>query len=123
MPINRIQSVYSVVSDMDRLQAFYERALGLPLAFRDRHAWCQFKIGQTVFALSSPAEAAVGARGSVVVFETMDPHTLAERILQFGGRHLMDRDMGAHGRVMTFADPEDNRFQLYARAGTATAQG
>ena len=28
--IDRIQSVYSVVSDMDRVQAFYEKALGLP---------------------------------------------------------------------------------------------
>jgi hypothetical protein len=31
--------------------------------------------------------------------------------------------MGAHGRVMTFADPEDNRFQLYVRAAATTAQG
>jgi predicted enzyme related to lactoylglutathione lyase len=123
MSISRIQSVYSIVSDMDRLQVFYETALGLPLAFRDRDAWCQFKIGQTAFALSSPAEAAAGAHGSVVVFETADPDTLAKRILQLGGRHLADRDMGAHGKVMTFADPEDNRFQLYTRAGAATAQG
>ncbi|WP_158816628.1 VOC family protein [Methylocapsa sp. S129] len=122
MSINRIQSVYTVVRDMDRLQAFYETALGLPLAFRDRDAWLQFKIGQTAFALSSLVEGAVGARGGVVVFETAEPTSLAERIVQLGGRRLGDRDMGAHGRVMTFADPEDNRFQLYARADAATAQ-
>lgn len=123
MSISRIQGVYSVVSDMDRLQVFYETALGLPLAFRDGDAWCQFKVGGSAFSLSSPAEAAAGARGSVVVFETADPGSLAERILRSGGRQLADRDMGAHGRVMTFADPEDNRFQLYVRAAATTAQG
>src|ERR1700737_2347948 len=66
MPMHRIQSVYTVVHDMDRAQAFYEQALELPMSFRDRSAWCQFKVGPTNFALSSPGEAAAGARGSVV---------------------------------------------------------
>ena len=116
MPIDRIQSVYAPVRDMDRMQAFYEQALGLPFAFRDRAAWCQFRIGQTAFALSSPAEAAVGARGNVVVFRATDASAFMQRIPELGGEYLADRDMGSHGRVITFADPEANLFQLYLSA-------
>jgi hypothetical protein len=34
-----------------------------------------------------------------------------------GGRHLSSRDMGSHGGVATFADPENNLFQLHVRPG------
>jgi hypothetical protein len=57
-----IRSVYTVANDMDLMQAFYEGALELPLVFRDRDNWCQFKAGPVSFALSSPSEAAKGAR-------------------------------------------------------------
>jgi len=52
---------------MDRLQAFYETARGLPLASRDRDARRQLKIGQTAFALSFPTEAAAGALGTSAI--------------------------------------------------------
>jgi hypothetical protein len=63
MPLGTIRSVYTVANDMDLMRAFYEEALELPLAFRDRDHWCQFKAGQVSFALSSSSEAAQGARG------------------------------------------------------------
>ena len=66
MPPSTVRSVYTVAQDIDLLHAFYEGALGLPLAFRDRDRWCQFKAGPLPFALSSGAEAAPGARGSVI---------------------------------------------------------
>ena len=56
MPLGAIRSVYTVAKDMDLMQAFYEGALELPLAFRDRDNWCQFKAGPLSFALSSPSE-------------------------------------------------------------------
>jgi hypothetical protein len=83
MPFNSVRSVYTVASDMDLMRAFYEEALELPLAFRDRDNWCQFKAGPVSFALSSRSEAA----------------------------------QGAHGSVATFADPENNLFQLHVRPG------
>ncbi len=64
MPLGAVRSVNTVASDMDLMRAFYEEALELPLAFRDRDNWCQFKAGPVSFALSSPSEAAEGARGS-----------------------------------------------------------
>jgi len=112
-----IRSVYTVAGNMDLIHAFYEEALELPLAFRNRDNWCQFKAGLLPFALSSPAEAAPGARGSVIVFDAADIAPITQRIDRLGGRHLATRDMGAHGRVATFADPEDNLFQLHVRPG------
>jgi predicted enzyme related to lactoylglutathione lyase len=117
MPLNAVGSVYTVAHDMDRMQAFYQGALGLPLAFRDHDNWCQFKAGPVSFALSSSSEAAQGARGSVIVFDAIDVAAMAERIARLGGRHLSSRDMGPHGSVATFADPENNLFQLHVRAG------
>jgi predicted enzyme related to lactoylglutathione lyase len=115
MPLSAVRSVYTVANDMDLLQVFYERALELPLTFRDRSNWCQFKAGQVSFALSSPSEAAKGARGSVIVFDAIDVAAVAQRIERLGGQHLSSRDMGSHGSVATFADPENNLFQLHVR--------
>lgn len=117
MPLGAIRSVYTVASDMDLMRAFYEEALELPLAFRDRDNWCQFKAGPVSFALSSASEAAKGARGSVIVFDAIDVAVVAQRIERLGGRHLSSRDMGSHGSVATFADPENNLFQLHVRPG------
>jgi predicted enzyme related to lactoylglutathione lyase len=116
MTIHKIQSVYTVVRDMDRMQDFYAKGLGLATKFRDGDAWCQFGVGTTNFALSSAAEAAVGAQGSVLVFETDDLAGARASIEQAGGRFLLQRDMGTHGAVLTFADPEDNLFQIFAKA-------
>jgi predicted enzyme related to lactoylglutathione lyase len=115
MLLGAIRTVYTVANDMDLMQAFYAGALELPLAFRDRDSWCQFKAGQISFALSSPLEAARGARGSVIVFSATDVAAFAQRIERLGGRHLSSRDMGSHGSVATFADPENNLFQLHVR--------
>jgi predicted enzyme related to lactoylglutathione lyase len=117
MPLGAVRSVYTVASDMDLMRAFYEEALKLPLAFRDRDDWCQFKAGPVSFALSSRSEAAEGARGSIVVFDAIDLAAFVPRIERLGGRHLSSRDMGAHGSVATFADPENNLFQLHVRLG------
>jgi predicted enzyme related to lactoylglutathione lyase len=116
MSLGAIRTVYTVAKDMDLLQRFYEGALELPLAFRDRDNWSQFKAGQVSFALSSSLEAAQGARGSVIVFDATDLALFTQRIERLGGRHLSSRDMGSHGRVATFADPENNLFQLHVRA-------
>ena len=117
MPLSSVRSVYTVAGNMDLMQAFYGEALELPLAFRDRDNWCQFKAGPVAFALSSPSEAAKGARGSVIVFDAIDLTSFAHRIERLGGRHLASRDMGSHGSVATFADPENNLFQLHVRPG------
>src|SRR5260370_31746997 len=121
MSLGAIRSVYTVANDMDLMHAFYEGALELPLAFRDRDNWCQFKAGQVSFALSSPSEAATGAHGSVIVFDAVDVAVFAQRIERLGGRHLSSRDMGSHASVATFPDPENNPFQLHVLLGRAVS--
>ncbi|WP_110116953.1 VOC family protein [Bradyrhizobium diazoefficiens] len=110
-----IRSVYSLAKDLRRMSAFYEKALGLELAFRDGDRWAQFKAGSAVFALSSPDEAAPGATGSVIVFDAVDLETVAQQVDRFGGQLVAVRDMGAHGSVATLLDPESNFFQLHVR--------
>src|ERR1700749_1550266 len=115
MPLSAIRSVYKVANDMDLIRAFYEEALALPLAFRDLDQGCQFKSGSVSCPLSSPSEEAKGARGSVIVFDANDVAVFVQRIERLGGRHLSSRDMGSHGSVATFSDPENNLFQLHVR--------
>jgi predicted enzyme related to lactoylglutathione lyase len=119
MAVRRIRSAYVVVTDMDRAQSFYEGLLGKPPAFRDREAWSQFKLDGAALALSSPDEAATGATGAVIVFDADDLDGAVERVQHLGGRCLGMRDMGAHGRVMSAADPDGNVFQIFAASSKA----
>ena len=111
-----LRSVYTVIGDMDEAQRFYSEALGLSLAFRDGARWCQFRCGETSFALSAPEEAVPGASGSVPVFEAANLDEAASRVEAAGGTLLGRRDMGTHGTVLSCADPEGNPFQIFARA-------
>lgn len=117
----KVHSVYTVIRDMNRAERFYAAALDLQPAFRDGERWCQFKLGDTRFALSSAEEAAPGAVGSVAVFEVEELAVAEARVIAVGGQLLMRRDMGAHGATLTFADPDGNLFQLFSRpAGAAS---
>jgi len=97
------------------MSAFYEEALGLERIFRDGDRWVQFKAGSSIFALSSPDEAAPGATGSVIVFDAVDLEAVAQQVERLDGKLVAVRDMGAHGRVATLLDPESNLFQLHMR--------
>ena len=112
-----MQSVYTVIRDMDAAERFYAAALDLTPAFRDGARWCQFRLGNVNFALSSAEEAAPGAAGSVAVFEAADLGAAAARVEAAGGAALARRDMGDRGAVLTCADPEGNPFQIFARSG------
>lgn len=107
-----IGGVYVVVQDMDRAQRFYEAALGLTTKFRDRSSWCQFDTGKVSFSLSSPDEAATNAVGAVALFKSSDPESVREQVKNAGGHFVASRDMGSHGAVLTFADPDRNLFQV-----------
>jgi predicted enzyme related to lactoylglutathione lyase len=116
MKILRIQNVYHVAKDMERLRAFYGTKLGLPSKFADGDRWVQFGVQGSNFALSSAAEAAPGVNGAVVVFEVDSLAGAEDHVLAAGGRVLSRRDMGAHGKVVTFSDPEGNIAQLFCRS-------
>jgi len=115
MSVQKIQSVYTVVNDMDALQAFYNQVLGMPPKFRDQDRWTQFSVGNTNFALASREEAAPGASGSVIVFETAGLEGIRESVERAGGQLVGERDMGARGSVLTFTDPEGHVFQVFSK--------
>jgi predicted enzyme related to lactoylglutathione lyase len=116
MSIKKLQNAYYVVGDMDRAVAFYRDALGMKVKFQDGAKWAQFDAGGVNFSLSSPEEAAQGATGAVVIFEVEDLDAARSGVEQAGASVLDTRDMGAHGRSLTFRDPDGNLVQLFQRA-------
>ena len=119
MPVTRIQNAYYVTSEMDKSAAFYRDALGLTPKFQDGARWAQFDAGGGNFSLSSVDEAAAGASGAVVVFEVTGMAAMAAAIAAKGGEIVGERDMGSHGRTLTFRDPAGNVAQLFERAPKA----
>ena len=115
MKVLRVQNAYHVVRDMGRLRSFYESFLGLPLKFADGDRWTQYGVQEVNFSLSSVEEAARGSAGVVVVFEVDRLDGAEELLAAEGGRVVDRRDMGSHGQVLTFADPEGNVAQLFCR--------
>jgi predicted enzyme related to lactoylglutathione lyase len=105
-----IQTVYFVAKDMARLEDFYASALGMPVQFRDDNKWTQFRLQRSAFALSSAEEAAQGAVGAVPVFQVAGEARDEVRQL------LAQRDMGTHGVVATYKDPEKNIFQVFSKS-------
>ena len=116
MTVEKLQNAYYVTADMDRAIAFYRDTLGLDLAFQDGGKWAQLKAGGANFALSSAEEAPEGAGGATVVFEVPDAAAAGAAIAEAGGEILGERDMGDHGKTLTFRDPDGNLVQLYQRA-------
>jgi predicted enzyme related to lactoylglutathione lyase len=117
MAVKKLHSAYYVTGEMDRAVAFYRDALGLGLNFQDGARWAQFDAGGAKFSLSSAEEAAAGATGAVVIFEVDDLDGARTRLADHGAAVLDARDMGAHGRSLTFRDPDGNLVQLFQRAG------
>jgi predicted enzyme related to lactoylglutathione lyase len=119
-----MQTVYFVAKDIGRLEAFYQSALDMPVQFRDANKWTQFRLVRNAFALSSAEEAAQGAVGAVPVFQVAGEvqDEVRQKILSAGGRLLAQRDMGTHGVVFTYQDPEDNVFQVFSKSQDAPGQ-
>lgn len=115
-----MQSVYIVAKDIGRLSEFYIAALNMPVQFRDANKWTQFRLQRSAFALSSAEEAAQGAVGAVPVFQIAGEarEEIEQKILSAGGLLLGQRDMGTHGFVSTYRDPENNLFQVFSKTST-----
>ena len=112
----RVQSVYYTVKDMDRAASFYESVFGLKLKFRDGQKWAQFDGGNVSLALSSPEESASLEGGAVAALEVDDLAPYEAKLAEAGCTIVQTRDMGSHGRVLAFRDPEGNIVQLFAKA-------
>ena len=116
MAVIRLQNTSFVARNVGRVAEFWQRALGLPVRFRDADRWVQLKAGEHAFAIASQAEGVPDQAGAVPVFEVDDLEAQATAIAEHGGRVLSTRDMGDHGHLLTFSDPEGNVAQLFSRA-------
>lgn len=116
MAVKKLQNAYYVTGDMERAVRFYRDALGLTMKFQDGAKWAQFDAGGVNFSVSSPEEAAENAQGAVVIFEVDDIEATRAKVEREGATVLGARDMGGHGRSLTFRDPDGNVVQLFQRA-------
>lgn len=111
-----ISSIYLVGRDPAELSEFYAAALDLPKKFADPGRWHQMNAGNVAFAIASAEEAAPLAQSPVIVFDVSDFEVAHDRILKAGGTFLGARDMGTHGVVRTYRDPEGNSFQTFTKS-------
>lgn|GEM_PF-543212 len=113
----KLKHVYLTAVEPEELAGFYE-ALGLTIRFADRGKWIQFAGEKAALCVASPAESvSEPSRNAVLVFE-VDNLELALGRARAQGAEMLDevRDMGAHGRVAHFKDPQRNTIQLFQAA-------
>lgn len=115
MEVKKLRQVLVVASRIEEQVRFYEKTLGLPLAFRDGDRWIQFQAGDVSFALAA-AEEGAGAPGTTVpVFEVVDLEAALRELADQGRVCQPIRDMGAHGRSAAAIDPGGARIVLFER--------
>ena len=113
--VKKLQNAYYITKNMERAVSFYRDTLGLSIAFQDGNKWAQFKAGASNFSLSSPEQGAFGRSGGVIIFEVESIDQFEKKIEKSQGSIIEIRDMGDHGKVLTFRDPDENIVQLYQR--------
>lgn len=113
----KLKQVYLTAADPEALAGFY-KALGLTVRFADQGKWIQFEGEKTAFCVASSSESASNPSGNaVLVFEVEDLEPVLEAAREQGADVSGDiREMGAHGRVAHFKDPQHNIVQLLQAA-------
>jgi predicted enzyme related to lactoylglutathione lyase len=113
----KLKHVYLTASEPEVLAGFYE-ALGMTIRFADRGRWVQFAGDKAALCVAGPAESvSEPSRNAVLVFEVDDLDIALERARAQGAEVFCEvRDMGAHGRVAHFRDPQHNTIQLFQAA-------
>ncbi len=111
--ITGIENVVFKVADLNRACAFYEKSLGLKVAYRDDAAqWAEIDLGAIHLGLQQ-AEPHGGARNPYVSLAVEDLDgtitTLKQRGVEFVGAVVTD----SVGRTITVKDPDNNQFELF----------
>jgi predicted enzyme related to lactoylglutathione lyase len=113
----KVRHVYLTASQPARLAEFYEKT-GLSIRFADGERWIQFRTEGAAFCVSGLEESAAAASSNaVVVFEVEKLEPVLDRAVAAGATIISPaRDMGSHGRLAQFRDPDNNIIQLFEAA-------
>lgn len=115
--ITRLKNVYLAVEDVPAAAGFYADLLGIEPEFVDGERWAQFRLGGRVVALAGAGETAVAAPSTQIVFAADAPED-HDAILALGAVALGERDMGDHGTLRSYRDPQGVIFECWWPAGT-----
>ena len=112
--IKGIANVVFKVSDINRSCNFFEKSLGLKIAYREEN-WAEVDLDQIHLGLHQ-TEPAGGARNPFLSLLVDDINgtvaTLKERGVQFNGE-IKDEPFG---KLITVKDPDGNLFDLFEPA-------
>jgi catechol 2,3-dioxygenase-like lactoylglutathione lyase family enzyme len=108
--VDRIQSVFFYVSDMERAVAFYEDLLGLRLVERGDE-WSALDCGGVRLGLHRSDAPPGGESGAVVSFRVADAAAAVER-LRAGGANVGDVQREPFGLLVHLEDPDGNALRL-----------
>ncbi len=111
--ITGIETVVFKVADLARACEFYEKKLGLKIAYKDAAAnWAEVDLGAIHLGLHQ-SQPAGGGRNPYVSMAVDDLNgtvaTLRERGVEFVG----DVTNESFGRMITVRDPDGNQFELF----------
>jgi predicted enzyme related to lactoylglutathione lyase len=116
-PVITVGTVVINVLDFERQKEFWGSVLGVEVAREIPPYFVWFtpqQAGGMRIALQAVAEASEGPRRLHLDSVVTNVEAAKARILELGGSHLADREMGGFGWTV-MADPEGNEFCLGAR--------
>jgi predicted enzyme related to lactoylglutathione lyase len=111
--ITGIEIVTFKVADLDRACDFYEKKLGLKVAYRDDAAkWAEIDGGALHLGLQQ-AEDAGGGRNPFLSFSAEDLDATVATLRERGVELVGDIVTSDVGRTITVKDPDGNQFELF----------
>jgi catechol 2,3-dioxygenase-like lactoylglutathione lyase family enzyme len=113
--IRHLASVIFRVRDLDRAVEFYEKSLGLKLAYRSKKTgWAEFDLGSTRLALQQSEPYGGGGNPLVSLRVAGLEHTVAvlkQRGVRFEDDGILHNEF--YGRWVNCLDPDDNLINLF----------
>ena len=121
--IKAVDYTVIITRNMDAMQRFYEDVMGFALERRLSANWLEYRIGNTILALSAPGLTAgdtlVPAGTAALQLAFRVPVTAVDACAaELAERHVpivsppTDRDFGH--RTLFFRDPDGNLIEIYA---------
>lgn len=110
--IQKLDTVWFQVQDMERSLTFYRDVLGLECSYQSEY-WSSLRVGDSQIGLHGPSDASRPApvAGWVVSLLTNDLAALKTTLLEAGATFESEYHDTPRGAVLSFQDPDGNRLQ------------